>query len=168
MQRGAFRQDLFYNLSVLPIAIPPLRARREDIPPLAEHFRRAALEKHGLPTVVFAPGCHERLAAARWRGNMRQLINIVERLVVLSDGPEISPRDVERELSATDDNEAAKWSNELSTSLAMRRFQAERSAILGALAETDGNRTKTASILGISRRSLYDKLAALGLRRSAG
>ena len=168
MKRGAFRPDLFYALSVLPIDMPPLRARREDIPALAEHFRATAVRKHGMSEVLFAIGCHQRLAVAPWPGNVRQLINIVERLVVLSEGSVITTRDVERELNDETTEEVTERTSGVFTSLAMRRYQAERSAILGALAEADGNRTKTATILGISRRSLYDKLTALGLhRRSA-
>ncbi len=95
---GRFRDDLYYRLNVVPIALPPLRERREDIPALARFFLDRSARKSGRPAPEFAPDALEALAAARWEGNVRQLENLVERLVVLADGPLLRRSDLPEEV----------------------------------------------------------------------
>jgi two-component system response regulator AtoC len=99
VERSQFRQDLFYRLNVVPIWLPPLRARRDDISELAHHFCRAAAARNGRTGAELSPAAVERLRAERWPGNVRQLSNFVERLVVLSDSPRIDEAAVRAELA---------------------------------------------------------------------
>ncbi|MEY2932837.1 MAG: hypothetical protein RL033_3586, partial [Pseudomonadota bacterium] len=98
VQAGAFRQDLFFRLNVLPLRVPPLRERLQDVRPLAEHFIRVACANNGKALLTFAPPALELLEARAWPGNVRELEHFVERLVVFSDEQLITRRDVEREL----------------------------------------------------------------------
>jgi two-component system response regulator AtoC len=157
--RGEFREDLYYRLNVIPLAIPPLRARPEDVEALALRFARA----HG-PAVTLAPDALALLTAQRWPGNVRQLQNFVERLVVLSDGPAIGRADVERELArkvGLPPPEAEGPADAQSLGASVR--EAERLALKGALERARGNRTLAARLLGVSRRTLYNKLDEYGL-----
>jgi two-component system response regulator AtoC len=152
--RGAFREDLYYRLNVIPLAIPPLRARPEDIEALALSFARS----HG-PGVTIAPDALALLAAQRWPGNVRQLQNFVERLVVLSDGPSLGRADVERELArkvGLPSQDAGEAGSTLRLDASVR--EAEKAALKGALDKARGNRTLAARLLGVSRRTLYNKL----------
>ena len=151
---GQFREDLFYRLNVVPIWLPPLRDRPGDIALLARHCCAAIAGDREL-----SPEAVERLCALPWPGNVRQLQNFVERLIVLSDGPAITAGDVERELSRGPQPRAPATG----LSLEGRRQDAEREALKEALAKAGGNRSLAARLLGISRRTLYDKLAELGL-----
>jgi formate hydrogenlyase transcriptional activator len=91
---GTFREDLYYRLSVFPIELPPLRARRDDIPALIEHFARRLAERRGLSYVGVDPSSLERLMAYDWPGNVRELANVVERAMILSDGGPLQFEDV--------------------------------------------------------------------------
>ena len=95
---GKFREDLYYRLNVVPILLPPLRDRRDDIPELAAFFLERAAKKNGRPAPELAPDALESLKAARWEGNVRQLENLAERLVVLADGPKIAKSDLPEEI----------------------------------------------------------------------
>jgi transcriptional regulator with GAF, ATPase, and Fis domain len=97
---GRFREDLYYRLNVVPILLPPLRERREDIPELVGFFLERAAKKNGRPMAGLEPAALEALCAARWEGNVRQLENLIERLVVLADGPVIKRADIPPEVAA--------------------------------------------------------------------
>jgi two-component system response regulator AtoC len=160
VRAGEFREDLFYRLNVVPIEVPPLRERQDDIADLAQHFARAAAEANGRPPVDLEPLAVELLAAQRWPGNVRQLENFLERLLVFSDGPRIRLSDVERELG----REAARERPPISTRDAepkLGRKDAEREAIREALQRAGNNRSLAARLLGVSRRTLYNKLQEL-------
>lgn len=164
---GEFRQDLFYRLNVLPLEVPPLRTRPADIVILANHFANVAAEANGRPGCTLEAEASALLAAQLWPGNVRQLENFVERLIVLYDGPLVLRDHVERELA----REAARERPARASSADLRahapldaqRRDAEREAVVEALSHANNNRSLAARILGISRRTLYNKLEELGL-----
>lgn len=160
---GEFREDLFYRLNVVPIFLPPLRARAGDIPALVHRF----VERHGgrrLHGVSINPDAVERLAEEPWPGNVRQLENFVERLVVLAPtgGRRIRREDVDRELERVVRRHPSD-APPLAGGLVEQRRDAERRALETALRQAGGNRSQAARILGISRRTLYKKLEQQGL-----
>jgi DNA-binding NtrC family response regulator len=164
---GELREDLFYRLNVVPVWLPPLRERREDIPALAERFTEELARQNGRQGLGLGAGAIASLVAHDWPGNVRELQNIVERLVVFAEGTTIEGRDVERELagrrSARPRSIPPSASPEARVTLEAQRSEAEKQAITDALGRAGGNRTKAARLLGISRRTLYNKLGELGL-----
>jgi DNA-binding NtrC family response regulator len=157
-----FREDLFYRLNVIPIWIAPLRERREDVAPLARRFCEELGDKVGRPGVRLDAAAIDRLTAEEWPGNVRELSNFVERLIVFTDGDVIGVADVERELARGPRRTGSAPPPPAGSSLEGRREEAERAAIRDALEKAAGNRTQAARLLGISRRTLYNKLAELG------
>ncbi|HVY31206.1 MAG TPA: sigma-54 dependent transcriptional regulator [Polyangiaceae bacterium] len=166
IEDGEFRQDLYYRLNVIRLLVPPLRERADDLQLLAEHFVAQAAENNGRSGVALAPDALELLLAQSWPGNVRQLENFMERLVVLSDGPTLTRADVERELLRdTQQVRTARSSAPPSEPrLEDHRREADRKAIAEALQRSSGNRSLAARMLGISRRTLYTKLDELDLR----
>jgi DNA-binding NtrC family response regulator len=156
-----FREDLFYRLNVVPIMMPPLRARREDIESLARGFATTLGPANGKPGAVLEPAALERLARESWPGNVRQLQNFVERLIVLGDGDIVRVADVERELTRATPRAADE--PDKGATLDDQRRGMEKDALRQALDRAAGNRALAARLLGISRRSLYYKLAEHGL-----
>jgi two-component system response regulator AtoC len=166
--RGEFREDLYYRLNVIPVLLPPLRARPEDIEALVLRFSAS----HG-SRVRFEPEAVALLRAQRWPGNVRQLQNFVERVVVLSDGPTITAADVERELgrkvmapgstASSGESGGAQADGAATASLDARVRDAEKDALKNALEKAKGNRTLAARLLGVSRRTLYNKLEEYGV-----
>jgi two-component system, NtrC family, response regulator AtoC len=168
LDRGEFRSDLFYRLNVVPLGVPPLRQRAVDIEALVRHFAARALRSVSQSEVRFEASAIEVLARQPWPGNVRQLENLVERLIVLGDGPTIGSTDVERELGrefAQGHAERSPGSAEIAEPgvLGEQRRKAERDAIVQALARTGDNRALAARILGVSRSTLYKKLSELGV-----
>jgi DNA-binding NtrC family response regulator len=165
---GAFREDLYYRINVVPIWVPPLRERGEDIEQLARHFCRIHGQANGKPGLAFEAEALPLLRAQQWPGNVRQLQNFVERLVVLSDGRSLGPADVERELGRPSSQSAPPGvptggMTPEPGSLDARRHEVEREAILDALRRCGNNRTQAARVLGVSRRTFYNKLEENGL-----
>lgn len=155
---GQFREDLYYRLSVIPIVVPPLRHRPEDIPLLAEHFLKKYSSMNGNRVTGFSPAAVHQLMTMRWEGNVRELENMVERMVVLaahsviqeSDLPAYESQPVEHFFGhATADNPTLE--------------QLERRYIQLILAKTGGKKEKASQILGINRRTLYRKEREYGL-----
>ena len=184
IKKGTFREDLFYRLNVLPIWIPPLRARAEDIGALAVRFCREAGISNGRGDVELSLQALALLKHQPWPGNVRQLQNFVERLVVLSDGNRFTAADVERELArqstigglskteqggseqgGAEQRGATREEDDHSSggTLEASRKEAEREAIVTSLDRSGNNRSVAARLLGISRRTLYHKLAEHGL-----
>jgi len=164
MKAGQFREDLFYRLSVIPIRLPPLRERPGEAARLARHFCAVLGAANGKPTCTLSPEALERVAQESWPGNVRQLQNFIERLIVLSDEPALTLADVERELPREDDRKGASAKDGAATLvLESRRQGAEREALQEALARAGGTRTLAARLLGVSRRTLYNKLEEYGL-----
>jgi two-component system, NtrC family, response regulator AtoC len=164
-QRGRFREDLFYRLNVLPVHLPPLRDRKEDIPMLVEHFIRRYSEKHahtGMRVEGVAPEAMELLLAYAWPGNVRELENTIERAMVLCDGPRIEVPVLEPKIAATRDKaRSALPVVEMSIKKTTRAIEEE--LIRRALQATGGNRTNAAKILEISHRALLYKIKEFGI-----
>jgi DNA-binding NtrC family response regulator len=152
VRRRAFREDLFYRLNVVRIHVPPLRERREDVVALAEKFLSAYAAKHGRPARRFAAEALAALAAYEFPGNVRELANVVERAVIVSDG---------REVGAKDLPEAVLAAATLGARRARRPTLAELEAdyVREVLAAARGNKSEAARVLGISRKNLYERLA---------
>jgi DNA-binding NtrC family response regulator len=175
VERGAFRNDLYYRLKVVTLRIPPLRERREDIPLLANHFLATFAKENERDGMKFAPDAMRAIVNARWEGNVRELRNVVESLVVLTPSLEIRVADLPEELKrlangefnpeASEPRAATAIATSPSSSLTMDEI--ERRAILGALDRTGGNRTQAAELLGIGLRTLQRKLKEYKLAGSA-
>jgi two-component system, NtrC family, nitrogen regulation response regulator NtrX len=165
IREARFRDDLFYRLNVVPIHVPPLRERREDIPLLVEHFTRLMAEKEGLPQRRFTPGAVERMRTLDWPGNVRELRNTVERLLILSPGDEVTLEDVERLVGGG--QTAGGIGAELlrASSFAEFKEQAERAFLLQKLRENEWNVSETARTLEMPRSNLYKKIEKFGLQR---
>jgi two-component system response regulator AtoC len=165
VRRGAFREDLYYRLNVVRLDLPPLRDRRDDIEPLARHFCRQTSAQTGR-NVELTPGAMARVVQGAWRGNVRELQNVIERLVVLSEGSSVSEKDVlleqEHALGPTGVGDLGVESSVTSLDVALRR--AEQQALEKALRKAGGNRALAARILGVSRRALFYKLREYDLK----
>lgn len=155
---GSFREDLYYRLNVIPIHVPSLRQRKDDIPFLIEHFLRLFCERHSRPIKQIAPQAMQTLINARWPGNVRQLKNMIERLVVTHVGELIHNDELPPELTAAPTIAAAE-----SRTLAESVEDAEKAAISAALVACDFHREKTAKCLGVSIRTLHYKMGRYGL-----
>jgi two-component system response regulator AtoC len=155
---GRFREDLYYRLNVVRIAIPPLRDRPEDIAPLAEQVLRRLERKYGWAGLSLAPETRAVVEASPWPGNVRQLENALARAAIAARGRAILPEHIEAEPQATDPNLPAAGDPIEELPLRALLAEVERRAIRRAFLACHGNRTKTAERLGISRRQLFDKI----------
>ncbi|HYK82521.1 MAG TPA: sigma-54 dependent transcriptional regulator [Gemmatimonadales bacterium] len=172
---GRFREDLLYRLNVVPIEVPPLRARRGDIPQLVAHFAAQLTQHGGPPPKQFAADALERLATYDWPGNIRELRNAVERLLILAPGPVVTADAVERiaglgagtggKATGPADLAGAPWMR-ASTFEAFKQV-AERTYLLAKLNEHDWNVSETARTLEMPRSNLYKKIERYGLAREA-
>jgi two-component system nitrogen regulation response regulator NtrX len=162
---GKFREDLFYRLNVVPVAVPPLRDRREDIPQLVAHFAERLTRNEGVPPRGLADDAVQRLSEYDWPGNVRELRNTVERLLILASGPRISAGDVERLVG-----KRAAEQTSLGSLVECRTFEefkdaAERAFLLAKLREANWNVSETARLLDMPRSNLYKKIERYGLAR---
>jgi two-component system nitrogen regulation response regulator NtrX len=164
IRRGAFREDLYFRLAVVPIEVPPLRDRSEDIPLLARHFLAEASARFGKRPRTLSPAALEALQSHRWPGNVRELKNLIERVVILAKGDEIRPDDFHFR-RATDDMPAGgvPASPAAEGPLKEARDEFERQYILAALRKHRGNVSRTAETLEIERSNLYRKLKSYGI-----
>ena len=172
VRAGKFREDLFYRLNVVTLEVPPLRARKDDIEALALHFCESVAASNGRAHALLDADALALLKQQDWPGNVRQLQNFVERLVVMGTAPRISAADVKRELGraagALGFAEATGLApkvdlDQSALELEVTLKKAERRALERALKSAGGNRNVAARLLGISRRSLYYKLEEHGL-----
>ena len=164
VKTGDFREDLLYRLNVITITLPPLRARTDDIPLLVQRFLDEFNRENGKQVEGLTPDCMDQLLAYSWPGNIRELRNVIERMVVLSRQNRLTVRDLPaqiRQVMADGARSTQTWSPGLSLE------DAEKQMIIRALESHRGNRTKAAQQLGISRRTLHRKLNEYGLRESA-
>jgi DNA-binding NtrC family response regulator len=166
VRAGRFREDLFYRLAVVPVQAPPLRERREDVPELATRFLVEACERNGRRPMSLSREALLALQAHGWPGNVRELRNLVERLAILSDGPEIGGDDVAAVLPGSRRPRADRF--RAGASFHDLVEEAEREILLGAL-DAHGDRVaETARALGLERSHLYKKMRALGIKRGEG
>ncbi|HEX8324297.1 MAG TPA: sigma-54 dependent transcriptional regulator [Tepidisphaeraceae bacterium] len=150
-----FREDLFFRIKGISLHIPPLRERRPDIPLLTLFFMNQSAEKYGKKIDGIEPAAQHQLMAYSWPGNVRQLRNVVENMVVLSDGPTLRPRDLPPEISP---RATAGPGQNIDSLVGISIEQAEKELIRNTLKMTDGNREQASKILGIGERTLYRKL----------
>jgi DNA-binding NtrC family response regulator len=160
IEEGTFREDLFYRLDVVPIEIPPLRERRQDIPALAEHFRVEVNAREGRSVPGFALDVVQRLGAYDWPGNVRELENLVERLVVVASNRMVVMDDLPAHLRTTvvDLENATLDLPESGVDLRIFLTQLEERLIAQALERTGGNKNRAAELLGMNRTTLVEKL----------
>jgi len=159
VRRGTFREDLYFRLNVVSLRIPPLRERPGDIAALAEHFCRKYSVVNGLPYRPLTATAVTRLRGHHWRGNVRELENVIHRAVLLATGPEIGPSDVElSQPDGTRPTSEAISAGGVASLVGRRMDDVERDLIIETLGHTLGNRTHAATILGISIRALRNKL----------
>jgi two-component system response regulator AtoC len=160
VREGKFREDLYYRLNVFRLAVPPLRDRPEDIPPLTEHLLKKLSFRMGRPIPGLSPAAMEKLRNYPFPGNVRELENVLERALIYRESGDIEAVDIDlcrqglpAALGAEDDNTSAAPSLE----------SIEREAIRRALTRTGGNRTRAATELGVSRKTIINKIKIYGL-----
>ena len=190
IQRGEFREDLYFRLNVIPIVVPPLRERREDIPLLVQHFAKLTSEEHNLKPRRFDAAAMDALQRYRWRGNIRELRNAIERLMIMAAADVVRVEDLPPEIRAgggggaaitsepvaipqstyaTAGSTAAEESRPVGASAAgtLREFKdaAERAYLVQKLRENNWNISKTAEVIDTPRSNLYKKLEQYGIKQ---
>jgi len=151
---GHFRADLFYRIAVFQIPVPPLRERLDDLPDLARHFVRISAQKIGRPSPTISAAYHEALQHYHWPGNVRELKNVIERSVILNEGPTLSPDTLPHPFKQN----PAHSNTEL-----LELAELEKRHILQVLDRAGGNKTEAARLLGVAITTLYRKLESYGL-----
>lgn len=168
---GSFREDLYYRLDVIPIYLPPLRERRDDVPMLAEHFLKKFGRSAAAPVTGLAPGALQVLAEQEWRGNVRELEHLIERAVTLSTGPQLTPELLRECLQRPADSSAPQLRAELpleGVNLEELVGDLERGLLLKALARCGGVKKQAAQLLGLNFRSFRYRLEKYGLNKGPG
>ena len=181
IQRGEFREDLFFRLNVIPIVVPPLRERRGDIPQLVQHFARRISEEHNLKPKRFDARAMETLQRYRWRGNIRELRNTVERVMIMTPGDAVRGEDLPPDIrgdaparvmvpdaaSAAPAGSGAAGSSAAQPGGTLREFKdaSERAYLVQKLRENSWNISKTAEIIDTPRSNLYKKLEQYGIKQ---
>lgn len=160
IEKGAFREDLFYRLNVIPFQVPPLRDRREDIPLLVDHFLHEFARHYGKGPKTLGTSILERFMQYSWPGNIRELKNTIERLMIMVPGDEVHQYHLPRAIVEQEGSLAGANGQE---SLKDARDTFERNYILKKLAEFDGNVAKVAEALNVERSNLYKKIKAYGI-----
>ncbi len=160
LEQGRFREDLYYRLNVLPLNIPPLRDRREDIPFLARHFMRKLAPDLGSPAVEISDGAMQKLMAYHWPGNVRELENVIERSLVLGGGETLRPEDIRLDMAPASARPAAANSF-LPDGLTLDEY--EQSLIRESLRRANGNKSQAARLLGLTRNALRYRLSQMGV-----
>src|SRR5205823_6396502 len=160
VREGKFRQDLFHRVYVFPLALPPLRERREDIPSLIEHFTRQVCDQNNWKPIPFAPEAIRSLQAHGWPGNVRELRNVVERLLLLAADGEVTPETVESALPQLSSEHLGSTG---SGPLADRVQTFEREVIIGELRRSHYHITNASKALGLERSHFYKKAEQLGI-----
>jgi two-component system response regulator HydG len=159
MKKGEFREDLYYRLSVFPIKLPALRERKEDIPLIAAHFLKKYSEQENKKVEGINPDALELLMAYNWPGNVRELENAIERAIVLTNGDEVTAKELPPAVRSIGEKKIYESDNTLSSWIEKLEEEALRQALL----ENEGNISKTAKKLGIGRATIYRKAKKYGL-----
>jgi DNA-binding NtrC family response regulator len=154
LEQGTFREDLYYRLNVVPMNIPPLRERKDDIPYLVEHFAK----KYG---GEISEGALARLLSYHWPGNVRELENVIERSILLAQGPRVEAEDIKIEMGAGRTRAAVSTDAFLPEGMTLDQY--EQSLIREALKRADGNKSQAARLLGLTRNALRYRLAQMGI-----
>jgi len=185
IDRGEFREDLYFRLNVIPIVVPPLRERRDDIPRLVQHFAKRTTEEHNLKPKRFEPAAMDVLSRYRWRGNIRELRNTIERLMIMTPADSVRVEDLPSDIRNTESSAAprtpiAAASSETASTGAppkaeaqagaagtLREFKdaSERAYLVQKLRENNWNISKTAEIIDTPRSNLYKKLEQYGIKQ---
>jgi DNA-binding NtrC family response regulator len=160
VKQGGFRQDLFHRIFVFPVVLPPLRERTEDIPALAKHFAAQIAAQNGWKELSFDADAIHALQAYTWPGNIRELRNVVERLLIFTEGEVIRAAPVRTALPA---HAVAASSGAFSGTLSQQVEQFERHAILEEIKRQNHHITNAAKALGLERSHLYKKCQQLGI-----
>jgi two-component system response regulator AtoC len=165
MKQNLFREDLYYRLNVVPIVIPPLRERKEDIPHLIQHFLAKYRQELGKEVAYVSKQAIDKLIQYDWPGNVRQLENVMERALVMASGPAILPEHIETYLLPSPPGQGVHQPRNSYEGRTLREIlqEVEREVILHTLKKMNGNKQKTAQVLGMSRRALLYKIEAYGL-----
>jgi two-component system, NtrC family, response regulator AtoC len=158
VKEGRFREDLYYRLNVIPIALPPLRERKEDIPVLAKYFLKRFAAETKKDVMDITKETESGLISYSWPGNVRELANVIERAVVLGQAMNLTPSDLPLSISS---NGAESPANDLSYRHALEA--AKRDIVIKALTSTGGNRTAAARVLGVHKTHLLDLIKSLGI-----
>lgn len=164
VRKGTFRQDLYFRINTLQLHLPPLRDRREDILPLARHFLQHYAAQYGRPLQAekgFTPEAEQRLQSHHWPGNVRELQHTVEKAVILSDNEAIGPESLQ--FSAATTLHTAPSSSDSAEGSIVTLEAMERQLVEQAISQAQGNLSQAASLLGISRQTLYNKMKRYGL-----
>ncbi|MDD3311764.1 sigma-54 dependent transcriptional regulator [Pseudodesulfovibrio sp.] len=161
VETGEFRKDLYYRLAVIPLRLPALRHRQEDMVLFVGHFVRKFNARYNKSVQSLTPGAMQTLMDSPWKGNIRELENVIERAVLLAEGKTISVEDLCAHPMCFPETPGEDGQGAVSLKQAVEK--AEINAIRQALTAADGNRSKAAKILGIGRRTLYDKIDAYNL-----
>jgi two-component system nitrogen regulation response regulator NtrX len=164
---GRFREDLLYRLNVVPIDVPPLRQRLDDVPLLVEHFLGRLAATQGIPARRFSPAALERLKTHAWPGNVRELRNTIERLLILASGDAIGEGDVARLLGPAGASDALGGALLASGTFEEFKLNAEKAFLAAKLREFDWNVSETARRLAMPRSNLYKKIERYGLARES-
>jgi DNA-binding NtrC family response regulator len=154
LEQGTFREDLYYRLNVVPLNIPPLRERKDDIPYLVEHFA----QKFG---GQISEGAMERLMGYPWPGNVRELENVIERSILLASGPRVGPEEIRLDAAQRSRPAAAGEDHFLPEGMTLDQF--EQSILREALKRANGNKSQAARLLGLTRNALRYRLTQMGL-----
>jgi two-component system nitrogen regulation response regulator NtrX len=169
IKRGAFREDLYYRLNVIPLDVPPLRERRDDIPRLVRYFLQEFANEYGQKPKTIDDDALALFVRYAWPGNVRELRNIIERLLIMAPGPEIRLSDIPPPLSV---DEADRKGTEGQVGVVIpdgcatlkeARAAFEREFIIRKLRENNGNVSKTADAINVERSNLHRKIKALGI-----
>jgi two-component system nitrogen regulation response regulator NtrX len=163
IRSGTFREDLYFRLNVIPIFVPPLRERREDIPLLADHFMAEFAREYGRRAKTFDSAALAAMQRYSWPGNVRELRNVIERLMIMVPGDAITASDLGflDQVGSAPSDVSVPGAVRLTLHEARDRF--EKDLILRTLAEQQGNMSRTAEVLGVERSNLYRKLRAFGV-----
>jgi len=162
IEKGNFREDLYFRLSVIPITVPPLRERREDVPLLIRHFAELFSREHNRRPHRFTPAALEYMQKARWKGNVRELKNSVERLLIMTPGDTVDVDDL-RDAVRLEARAPGPDNDKNPGTLREFKESAERAFLVGKLRENGWNISKTAEVIGTPRSNLYTKLEQYGI-----